>query len=77
MRASAGLGPLSEAILSNRRTVPAELAKDFLSDDVTEVKAALEGARDILVEMFSENAELVGRLRTYMMDRAILRAEGS
>lgn len=70
-----GLGPLAEAILSDRRTIPAELALNFLSDDVTDAKAALEGARDILVETFSENADLVGRLRNYMMDRAILRAK--
>ena len=70
-----GLGPLAETILSDRRTIPSELAKDFLSDDVPDVKAALEGARDILVETFSENADLVGRLRNYMKDRAVLRAK--
>jgi protein Tex len=70
-----GLGPLAQAILSDRRTVPSELAKSFLTDDVPAVKAALDGARDILVETFSENAELVGRLRKYMQDRAVLRAK--
>ena len=39
-----------------------------------DVKAALEGARDILSEQFAENADLVGRLRTYMKERAFLRA---
>ena len=70
-----GLGPLAETILSDRRTIPSELAKSFLTDDVPDVKAALEGARDILVETFSENADLVGRLRNYMKDRAVLRAK--
>ncbi|WP_271899121.1 Tex family protein [Candidatus Phyllobacterium onerii] len=70
-----GLGPLAETILSDRRTIPSELAKSFLNDDVPDVKAALDGARDILVETFSENAELVGRLRKYMQDRAVLRAK--
>ncbi|PSH65576.1 RNA-binding transcriptional accessory protein [Phyllobacterium brassicacearum] len=70
-----GLGPLAETILSDRRTIPSELAKNFLTDDVPDVKAALDGARDILVETFSENADLVGRLRNYMQDRAVLRAK--
>ena len=39
------------------------------------MKAALEGARDILSEQFAENADLVGRLRTYMKERAFLRAK--
>ena len=38
------------------------------------MKAALEGARDILCETIAENAELVGRLRNYMKDKAHLRA---
>ena len=69
-----GLGPLAEAILSDRAAVPAELAAAFLGDEVPDAKAALEGARDILVERFSENAELVGRLRSYMKEQAFLRA---
>ncbi|OCC01333.1 RNA-binding transcriptional accessory protein [Labrys sp. WJW] len=69
-----GLGPLAEAILIDRAAVPAELAAAYLGDEVPDAKAALEGARDILVERFSENAELVGRLRTYMKQHAFLRA---
>ncbi|HWV51010.1 Tex family protein, partial [Pseudorhodoplanes sp.] len=34
----------------------------------------LDGARDILVETFAENAELVGRLRTYLKDKAFVHA---
>ncbi|SFJ25899.1 uncharacterized protein SAMN04515648_3279 [Phyllobacterium sp. CL33Tsu] len=70
-----GLGPLAEAILSDRASVPQQLATNFINDDVPDVKAALEGARDILVETFSENADLIGRLRNYMQDRAVLRAK--
>ncbi|MFG1432149.1 Tex family protein [Xanthobacter sp. V2C-8] len=69
-----GLGPLAEAILSDRKAVPAELAARFLNDQVADVKAALDGARDILVETFAENADLVGRLRTYMKGDAVLKA---
>ncbi|MET3661751.1 Tex family protein [Aquamicrobium ahrensii] len=69
-----GLGPLAEAILSDRAAVPADLAAAYVTDDVPDVKAALEGARDIIAEQFSENADLVGRLRGYMHERAVLRA---
>jgi uncharacterized protein len=69
-----GLGPLAEEILADRKTVPAELAKAYLTDEVADTKAALEGARDILAEQFAENAELVGSLRAYMKERAFLRS---
>ncbi|MER9414619.1 RNA-binding transcriptional accessory protein [Mesorhizobium sp. M0306] len=69
-----GLGPLAEAILADRTAVPAELALAYISEDVVDTKAALEGARDILSEQFAENADLVGKLRTYMKERAFLRS---
>jgi len=69
-----GLGPLAEAILADRAAVPAELAAAHVGEEVPDAKAALEGARDILAERFSENADLVGRLRAYMKDRAFLRS---
>ncbi|BCH32493.1 RNA-binding protein [Mesorhizobium sp. L-8-10] len=69
-----GLGPLAEAILADRSAVPAELAAGYLTDDVPDVKTALDGARDIIAESFAENAELLGRLRNYMKDKAFLRA---
>ncbi|WP_181700239.1 Tex family protein [Chthonobacter albigriseus] len=69
-----GLGPLAERILADRGTVPAEAAAGFLTDVVPDVKAALDGARDILTEQFAENADLVGRLRGYMADKAQVRA---
>jgi uncharacterized protein len=70
-----GLAPLADTILTDRSAVPAELAQSYLTDDVPDVKSALEGARDILSETFAENAELVGRLRSYMKVKAFLRAK--
>jgi protein Tex len=69
-----GLGPLAEAILADRKLVPAELAQSYITADVPDVKTALEGARDIIAETFAENADLVGRLRNYLKDRAFLRS---
>ncbi|MBB3772644.1 uncharacterized protein FHS55_003265 [Angulomicrobium tetraedrale] len=69
-----GLGPLAEAILANRAPVPAELAQAYLTDEVVDVKAALDGARDIISEQFAQNAELLGRLRGYLRQNASLRS---
>ncbi|AZO66616.1 Tex family protein [Mesorhizobium sp. M6A.T.Cr.TU.016.01.1.1] len=69
-----GLGPLAEAILADRAAVPAELALAYISEEVVDAKAALDGARDILSEQFAENADLVGRLRAYMKERAFMRS---
>jgi uncharacterized protein len=69
-----GLEPLADAVLADRAAQPDQLAAAFLTADVPDVKAALEGARDILAERFAENAELLGRLRAHMKERAVLRA---
>ncbi|MEI9419739.1 Tex family protein [Mesorhizobium sp. Cs1299R1N1] len=69
-----GLGPLAEAILNDRSLVPAEVALAYVTVEVTDAKAVLDGARDILSEQFAENADLVGKLRGYMKERAFLRA---
>src|SRR6202453_4020020 len=58
-----GLGPLAEAILADRRKNPADLAAAYVAGEIADVKAALEGARDIVAETISVNAELLGRLR--------------
>jgi uncharacterized protein len=68
------LGPLAEAILANRTADPLLLAEAYITDDVPGTKEALEGARDIVVEGLSENATLLGQLRTYMRDKAMLSA---
>ncbi|WP_393993088.1 Tex family protein [Xanthobacter oligotrophicus] len=70
-----GLGPLAEALLADRSIAPAERAAAFLTEQVADIKAALDGARDILVETFAENAELVGRLRAHLKGNAVLKAK--
>jgi len=69
-----GLGPLAEAILADRAQEPAQLAAGFVTEEVPDVKAALEGARDIIAEGIAENADLLGRLRSYLKENAFLRA---
>ncbi|MFN7003071.1 MAG: Tex family protein [Roseinatronobacter sp.] len=67
-----GLEPLLQAILDNRTAQPEALAQGYLSDAVPGVKEALDGARDILVETLSENADLLGRLRAFMRAEAMI-----
>ncbi len=69
-----GLQPLADQILADRSCDPTALAQSFVTADVPDAKSALEGARDILVETFAENAELVGALRAYFKEKAMLRA---
>ncbi|BAI74073.1 S1 RNA-binding domain-containing protein (plasmid) [Azospirillum sp. B510] len=70
----AGLEPLADALLADPRTQPDAEAAAFVNADkgVADVKAALDGARHILVERFGEDAELVGRLRTAMADKGVV-----
>ncbi|MGV0912677.1 Tex family protein [Martelella sp. FOR1707] len=69
-----GLQPLADAIFSDRGSDPEKLAEAYVNDKVADTRAALDGVRDILSEEFAENAELVGRLRQYMRDNAMLYA---
>ncbi|RQP04399.1 MAG: RNA-binding transcriptional accessory protein [Paracoccus sp. BP8] len=69
-----GLEPLLRAIQDNRAAEPEALAAAYISESVPDVKSALDGARDILVEELSENAALLGRLREFMQAEAIISA---
>ncbi|MGV0742427.1 Tex family protein [Mycolicibacterium sp. XJ870] len=59
----AGLEPLADRLLADPTVVPDEAAGKFLNDDVADAAAALEGARHIIIERVSEDAELVGATR--------------
>ena len=70
-----GLGPLAEAILADRRTPPETLAAPYVTDEVPDTKEALAGARDILTEGLAEDAALLGRLRSFLQQSALLTAK--
>ena len=61
--------------LSHHGQDPAKLAEAYVQGEVADVKAALEGARDIVAETMTENADLLGRLRDYMRQNATFRAK--
>ncbi|KXT56369.1 Tex family protein [Gordonia sp. LUNF6] len=59
----AGLEPLAEALLADPSLVPADAAAAYIGEQVADAAAALDGARHILIERASEDAELVGAVR--------------
>lgn len=69
----AGLEPLAERLLTDPTRVPDEAAAEFLSGEVADAAAALEGARHIIVERAAEDAELVGGLRERFWEQASVR----
>jgi uncharacterized protein len=70
----AGLEPLANSLYENPMLTPATEAENFISVDngITDTKAALDGARFILMERFAENAELLGKLRSFLWENAEL-----
>lgn len=72
----AGLGPLAEALLQDPTLTPDTEAAAYVDADkgVADVKAALEGAKYILMERFAEDADLLARLRSVLQQDAILSA---
>jgi uncharacterized protein len=67
----AGLEPLADLLLNDPTRVPETEAAPFVDAEkgVADVKAALDGAMQILMERFAENADLVGALRDTVWSR--------
>ncbi len=72
----AGLEPLADAILNNRDLIPEQAALEYIDTDkgVADVAAALDGARQIIMERISEDAELLTELRERIWNKGILHA---
>ncbi len=78
----AGLGPLADALLANPMLQPEEEALKYLkpafstdqgdNPGVLDAKAALEGARQILMERFAEDAALLQWLREYLLAHGVV-----
>jgi uncharacterized protein len=70
----AGLEPLAHALLADPTLTPEAEAAAYVDKEkeVPDVAAALEGAKQILMEEFAENAELVGRLRDHLWEHGVL-----
>ena len=81
----AGLAPLAEALLADPTQTPetvaaAYLREPFTSEDganpgVLDTKAALDGARQILMERFAEDATLLAALRDYVREHGVVQSK--
>ena len=73
----AGIEPLAVLLLGEPTRDPATEAAAFLNEEAgfSDIKAVLNGARDILVERFGEDATLVGRVRELLREQGELQAK--
>ena len=78
----AGLEPLADGLLADPLLIPEQEALKYIrvvpaaegveAVNVPDVKAALEGARDILMERFAETADLLAAIRTRLWNEGVL-----
>jgi protein Tex len=81
----AGLEPLADALLADPLLTPENEAAKYVSLEpkkadekdtvVADVKAALEGAKQILIERFSEEASLLARVRDYLTSHGVVESK--
>jgi len=72
----AGIEPLALGLLENPELTPEDEAAKFINVDAgfADAKAVLDGARQILMEKFAEDAELLGGLREYLSEHGHVRS---
>ena len=70
----AGLEPLADQLFQDPSLTPETLANEFISADkgIADTKAALDGAKYILMERFAEDANLINNVRRFMKQEATL-----
>ena len=72
----AGLEPLADALLNDRNLIPEQVATNFINAEkgVPDITTALDGARQIIMERISENAELLAELRERVWQKGFIHA---
>ena len=70
-----GLQPLADVLLTEQPQDVEAAAQGYLNENVPDTKAALDGARAILMEQFAEDAELIGTLRDKLWNEAEIHAQ--
>ncbi len=70
----AGIEPLAVRLLEDPQLVPEQEALGYLNPEqgFADAKAVLDGARQILMERFAEDAALLGELRQYLWDNGVI-----
>lgn len=73
----AGLEPLAQTLIEDPSQTPELVAEAYVNVDkeVPDVKAALDGARQIIMEQAAEQAGLVSRLRERLWDQGVISSE--
>lgn len=73
----AGIEPLLDALLQNPNLTPEAEAAAYVNEEAgfADVTAVLDGARQIIMERFAENAELLAQLRDLMWRKGELRSQ--
>jgi len=73
----AGLEPLADLLLEDPNKDPEAEAVAFLNEEhkIATTKDALDGAKHILMERFSEDAALLEKLRSFLQNEAYLKSE--
>ena len=67
-----GLEPLAKIIMAQHEPNPSQRARQFLSDQVTDIEEALKGARDIIAEWVNENEIARNSVRNIFAREAII-----
>jgi len=72
----AGLEPLALALLNDPNVIPTDYATGFIDAErgIATLDAALDGARQILMEQFAEDPELLNELRQYIWQQGVLKS---
>lgn len=72
----AGLEPLALALFDDPMLDPEQQALEYIDADkgVADSKAALDGARQILMERFAEDADLLQRLREFLWKDGVIQS---
>ena len=73
----AGLQPLADTLFADPTLTPLVEAAKFLNVDAafTEAQACLDGARDILAELWAEDAALVGKMREWLWQNGLFESK--
>ncbi len=69
-----GLEPLANVLIAQREPNPERIAQRYVSDVVPTLTDALQGARDILAERMSEDADARQRIRNLFEREALIRS---
>lgn len=72
----AGIEPLADQLLADPALDPEATANGFINSEAgfADARAVLDGAKQILMERFAENAELTGQLRSYLWEEGVLQS---